>query len=591
MRVLTEFNVFDDMEGLFEARLKDVKTVVRSSRLREGEVTLSSQLATIEARFVYKVFDKLHNPCFIAIERQTSEGLTHLIYEVVGLRAIHFQMPGVESSIPKVIRLEILDRIKDGWEKSEETWIDIYAVPTGYKLDIEGGSLVFARTPLTPLPGADVRLLSDEAVRLFLCYEKGVEVGVLLGFNIGLKVNLVNLVRYHMGVFGFTGVGKSNLTAFLIRRALESVEDLKVVVFDIAGEYSIHLLDLLQTGLLYVSERSLLDIERLTQSQVIPETLEDKIDVQFLEMMFERLVNDGRLGFLSTAETRELTLGDVLETLQSTFDMRRSGAMAARRAYSELIRRLVVEKGLNESTTLQEIAEDDSCREVFLDIMSRLSSSLSERAGLRSDVASIIDALESPSAESSTGQATSPEELALRVWSGKSPPLTVVYIPEPIHARKTVSRFIERLLLLKKTRGLGSRVLIVLDEAQEYIPDRTRVDDWTERSNKAVEALLRQGRKYRAHCWLATQRVAHLNVNALQQLHSYFVSTLPRFYDRMVIADAFSLSYDVLEKTTTLDTGEWLFVSYKATRRKNVPVFIRTPNNEAILLKNLGLSD
>ena len=167
----------------------------------------------------------------------------------------------------------------------------------------------------------------------------------------------------------------------------------------------------------------------------------------------------------------------------------------------------------------------------------------------------------------------------------------MVYIPEPIHARKTVSRFIERLLLLKKTRGLGSRVLIVLDEAQEYIPDRTRVDDWTERSNKAVEALLRQGRKYRAHCWLATQRVAHLNVNALQQLHSYFVSTLPRFYDRMVIADAFSLSYDVLEKTTTLDTGEWLFVSYKATRRKNVPVFIRTPNNEAILLKNLGLSD
>ena len=65
MRILTEFNVFDDMGGLFEARLKDVKTVVRSSRLREGEVTLSSQLATIEARFVYKVFDKLHNPCFI----------------------------------------------------------------------------------------------------------------------------------------------------------------------------------------------------------------------------------------------------------------------------------------------------------------------------------------------------------------------------------------------------------------------------------------------------------------------------------------------------------------------------------------------
>ncbi|MEM3074315.1 MAG: hypothetical protein QXK20_06215, partial [Nitrososphaerales archaeon] len=128
-----------------------------------------------------------------------------------------------------------------------------------------------------------------------------------------------------------------------------------------------------------------------------------------------------------------------------------------------------------------------------------------------------------------------------------------------------------------------------LDEAQEFIPDRSQRTDYSDESNKAVESLLRQGRKYRAHCWLSTQRVAHLNVNALQQLHSYFVSTLPRSYDRMVIADAFSLSYDLLEKTTDLDTGQWLFVSYKATKQKNVPAFIQSPNNEEILLKNLGV--
>jgi len=76
-------------------------------------------------------------------------------------------------------------------------------------------------------------------------------------------------------------------------------------------------------------------------------------------------------------------------------------------------------------------------------------------------------------------------------------------------------------------------------------------------------------------------------VNALQQLHSYFVSVLPRFYDRMVIADAFSLSYDLLDKTTDLETGEWLFVSYKATKQRNVPIFVKTPNNEDILTTNL----
>jgi hypothetical protein len=102
-----------------------------------------------------------------------------------------------------------------------------------------------------------------------------------------------------------------------------------------------------------------------------------------------------------------------------------------------------------------------------------------------------------------------------------------------------------------------------------------------------VEQLLRQGRKYRLHCWMATQRVARLNVNALQQLHSYFVSTLPRMYDRMVIADAFALPYEVLERSADLGTGEWLFVSFKAAKQRNVPVFLKTENNESFVAQAL----
>jgi len=60
---------------------------------------------------------------------------------------------------------------------------------------------------------------------------------------------------------------------------------------------------------------------------------------------------------------------------------------------------------------------------------------------------------------------------------------------------------------------------------------------------------------------------------------SHFVSVLPRFYDRMVIADAFSLNYDLLDKTTELDIGEWLFVSYKAIKQRNIQAFVKTPNN------------
>ncbi|MEM3546990.1 MAG: ATP-binding protein [Candidatus Bathyarchaeia archaeon] len=585
---MDRLKLFDDIDGSFEARLKDVKTIVRSTRLREGEIALSSQLASIEAKFSYKVFDKLHNPCFVAIERETSEGRSYLIYEIVGLKATHFQMPSIDSSVPKVIRLELLDKVREGWGKSEEAWIDIYAVPTGYKLDVENGELKFVKSPLSPLTGAYVHLLSEDAVKMFLSYDNGVEVGFLLGLNIALKINIVNLVRYHMGVFGFTGVGKSNLTAFLVRRAMESISDLKVIIFDVAGEYSTHFLDVLQNGQFYVSERSLLNLERLIQSQVIPETLEGRIDSRFIEIIYERLMSENRLKLLSIFESYELTLNDILNSLRNTFESGRSGAIAAKRAYSVLLNLLIINKGLREDIPLREILADKEACDIFLDVLKKLALSLSDRAGLRTELESILEFVEY---DHTTFERTitTPEELAFNIWSGSAPKLTIVYVPEPVQARIAVSRFIDRLLLFKKTSGLGSRVLIVLDEAQEYIPDRVRSEDKTEDSNRTVEMLLRQGRKYRAHCWLATQRVAHLNVNALQQLHSYFVSTLPRFYDRMVIADAFSLSYDVLEKTTTLDVGEWLFVSYKATKRRNVPIFIRAPNNEEILLRNFGL--
>jgi len=162
-----------------------------------------------------------------------------------------------------------------------------------------------------------------------------------------------------------------------------------------------------------------------------------------------------------------------------------------------------------------------------------------------------------------------------------------VYVPDPTDARLIASHFIRRLLYLKKTAGKAKeKILIVLDEAQEYIP-RDRVGEHTDLSNTAVEALLRQGRKYRAHCWLGSQRVAHLNVTALQQAHTYFINILPRIYDRMTVADAFAVSYDLLDKTLDLETGQWLFVSYKATKRKNVPVFIQAPDNEATLAEAL----
>jgi hypothetical protein len=207
---------------------------------------------------------------------------------------------------------------------------------------------------------------------------------------------------------------------------------------------------------------------------------------------------------------------------------------------------------------------------------------------LKGDLGATRDYLEA-TPETRADKPVTASELAKVVLEGKGGTVSVVYVPDPTDARLIVAQFIRSLLHLKKTAGKAKeKTLVVLDEAQEYIPDRTRSDDHTDISNIAVEELLRQGRKYRAHCWLGSQRVAHLNVSALQQVHSYFINVLPRIYDRITIADAFAVSYDLLDKTLDLETGQWMFVSYKAARRKNVPVFIQAPDNEVTLSKTLG---
>ena len=587
--------LFDDMGGRFEARLRDHRTVVRSTKTREGEISLSNSIAVLEARFDFKVLDRLHQPSFVGIERVTSEGSRiYLIYEIVNLKPTHFQMLGMDVSLPKTVRLEFLTRINDSWGESEETWLDIVAVPTGYSLELDGNEPRFAKTTLIPLIGSRAYLLSNYTVRRFLCVDEGVPIGTLIGFDMPLTVDIGSIIRYHAGVFGFTGSGKSNLTSYLIRKAVEAIPDLKVLVFDVAGEYPIHLLDLVTTyGVVFSTEDFQGDVSNFLNAQAMPETLEERLPKPVLEERVKRLFEEGRVQKIVAEDSGELRLdlNFILATLKNIYDSGKAGATSANLKLREIVKYLIEGKGYDRNTDLAEIMDED--REYLIQTLEELVGSAPDRSSLKIDLSAILNHLKEldklKGSEDFELRVSTPSILANQLLRSEQPTLSILYLPDPDKARLVAARLINTLLYVKKTRGTRRKVLVVLDEAQEFIPDRALKSDYSDESNRAVEALLRQGRKYRAHCWLSTQRVAHLNVNALQQLHSYFVSTLPRLYDRIVIADAFSLSYDLLEKTTELDTGQWLFVSYKATKQKSVPAFIQSPNNEDILLTNLGI--
>jgi hypothetical protein len=584
--------VFNDFSGVFDAKLRSHRTVSRTSTSRSEQITVTSRVALLEAKFDLAVLDRMHEPSFVGIERRVSSGSTpiYLIYEVTGVRPTHFQMLAMDTSLPTVIRKEYLDTIYQGWGKSEETWVDVACVPTGYKMTVNSnGEPSFSRTGLFPLVGAPAHFLSDYAVKRLLCTEKGDPLGTLLGFGLPLTVDLEGLVKYHAGVFGFTGSGKSNLTAQLIRNIISKAPDSTVVVFDVAGEYAIHLADILsQEGKLFTTE-TFADAESLVDSQSLPETLEGGVSGEKLVHWAQRLMDQGRVNKIVFERTQPVfTLNFLLDLLNVYVQEKKTGAVQAASVYQRVMDEVAGKMHAELDTPLQDL--EDDAKSGLAQLLEEALSKLNDRSSLYGDLASFVDHLTRTLSEDSNiqdetrnGYATSKDLVKLSLEEN-SPKLVVVHAPEPVGARVFAADYITALLNAKK-HGARRRVLVVLDEAQEYIPYNTRKDDFTEWSSRAVEALLRQGRKYRAHCWLATQRVAHLNTNALQQLHSYFVSTMPRYYDRMVVADAFSLNYEVLEHTTQLETGQWLFVSYKATKQKNVPVFIQAPDNEEHLRK------
>ena len=137
-------DAFDDMGGEFEARLRRTTVQTRTSKNEGRELTVSNPLSIVEARFSYRVLDRLNFPSFIAIERRIDGSTRYVVHEVIGVSPTHYQLPGVDSSMPTLLRKEYLDTINESWGKSQETWIDLAAIPTSYVAAIEGSKLEFS---------------------------------------------------------------------------------------------------------------------------------------------------------------------------------------------------------------------------------------------------------------------------------------------------------------------------------------------------------------------------------------------------------------------------------------------------------------
>ena len=610
-------DVFDNLDGKFLARLREISSNTRTTA--DGKATITFKTARIEASYSPDIIKKIEAGRLIAIPNVMGVNSkdNYSIYEVADVYPMHYSMQTLDRNQPGAIRKEFMTLIEKEWQQgSRSTWIEIVAAPTGYIMQLTGDREPnFIRKNIAPLTGAEVNLLSDETVQKLICYTpketKLVEhytIGHLLGATdnqIPFTVNVEKLLHYHVGAFAFTGSGKSNLTSLVIRKAMNSVPNVKFVIFDISSEYGVNILDLLKS----IPSRIVLTeplpsygngdakddtvAEKMAEDylvrHVVPEALVE-VKKQILKSIKEIIVQDKIRTLTIPSESEQImlqfsTYGGLLRSLADLTNEKfgAAGQKVLIPAVVNMIKKFMKENKLNEESLM-----NAETQPLIKSIMDRLS-----QAKLRADAAilSIFNnlqlALDDISPEMIDDDTYDTTKLVKEILNegSDSPKLFVINLPEADVARYFCAEIIDRVFRNRKSSfTLIPRIVFVFDEAQEFIPADKRKEDGTDNSSRAVERLLRHGRKYNLNGWIGTQRIAHLNTNALQQLHSYLVSTMPRPYDRQLISDTFAIDDAFMDRTLMFQNGDWLMTSFKATNTQNVPVFFHAINNEDYIL-------
>jgi DNA helicase HerA-like ATPase len=374
----------------------------------------------------------------------------------------------------------------------------------------------------------------------------------------------------------------------ILRRLLLHTDNTKVVIFDISCEYMFLLLDMLADSKIsskVILEHKIDSLEQFFNSVVKPREYETD---ERTKKGLQRIIDQGKLAYYTKPRQQIPTYSQFMEEL----DDQRGGSLdkphyinALDRIY-DAIREYVEEHGLSEN---QHVTEDfvhyvdEIASETVEQFKVHDKSGLYAWATTRKSIIDIIGKSQEKETENTSGLTV---EKIREVLEDKKTNLVCISISDPYTIKELAINLTQDLLVRRKRRfTVKPYILIVFDEAQEFIPSNAA--GMEAKCSAHVETLLRQGRKYGLGVCIATQRIAYLNTNALQQIHTYFVGTLPRPYDRQLVSDTFMIDKGILEKTLEFAPGEWLLSSYIATGMENVPIFIKADNAENEIEKYL----
>ena len=601
---------FTDLDGRFEGRLAAVYSMRRSDISAETTGFSAKYECRIKAQYQKDLMGLLEEGMLLAVRNFKAKkfgGKRFTLLEISRIGPEHFGLRGLSDQSYYPYQFEIIEQSVADWDTDDRAtmMIQLSAIPLNYDLILEGQDHRYVKGFTYPVVGELVYILNKATIhRMYnrkLLEELGLtwnekivtspdarkdpRIGTIKMFQeedggVPIYVSFEKLVRYHFGVFSFTGGGKSNLLSNILRRILYHSKSTKVVIFDISMEYPFLLQDVFLDKTIkskIVAEIPVADTNRFSKIMVAPRGFE-KYDIT---PNMAKIISQGKLAHYEEARKPPPSYEGIFDQIRS-LERSEGDKQVNLDAIHEIegdVLKWIKDNSLERTSTVSE---------EFLDYLQATatksiekfkvwkSGSLAAWASTRAELKSTLNRAK----ETSDKNSYTPQKL-LELLTGDTR-LLCLSITEPnIVKNLAITLTSEMLRQRKREFQVNPQILFVFDEAQEFIPAYEKAPGVDLTCTNRIETLLRQGRKYGLGGCVATQRIAYLNTNALQQLHTYFVGPLPRPYDRSLVSSTFTIDQGILEKTLEFAPGQWLLSSYIATGMENVPIFITADNSEA----------
>ena len=612
---------FTDFNGKFQARLAAVIPRFFGGGA-DSKVTGTSARYQCRVKIEYQkdLMGLLEEGMLLAVRnfKQSGDGAErYTLMETSRVWPEHFGLRGLSDHGYYPMQFEIIEQSEGDWQTDDTStmMIQIDAIPINYDLLMKGGGgFEFVKGFSYPVVGSHAYLLNSGMINCMynkrITDQMGIDasrtvedarvdprLGLVKMFEasktvIPIYIDFEKLVRYHFGVFAFTGGGKSNLTSNVLRRILlhTDSENTKVVLFDISCEYAFLLLDLLADPAFpskIVLEHRVDSVEQFFNSVVKPREYEED---ERIKTGLKRVMEQGKVAYYTKPKQRVPKYIQFLDELSSQRkdNVAKPHYMNAIDKIHDSALEYMEENGLSEGQEVNEAFVqhiDAVAREAVEQFRVHDKSGLYAWATTRTTILDTIKNKRDKETAETGGLTT---QKIRELLEDKTTRLVCLSISDPYSIKELAIALTQELLSRRKRNfKVKPYILMVFDEAQEFIPATGDSGGIDKKCSRQVETLLRQGRKYGLGVCVSTQRIANLNTNALQQLHTYFVGTLPRPYDRLLISDTFMIDKGILEKTLEFAPGEWLLSSYIATGIENVPIFIKADNAEKEIEKYL----